>query len=207
MAKSAAHTRAWRHADADTRRQLIVQTALHILDDRGLDAVTMRRVASHIGLGAMTLYTYVDDQADLWQHMVRCGFDQLHAQCQASSTLASDESWRGGARAYIRFALDHPNLYKLMFDTPAAPTADPSLHPDQQVLTGGLKPLLEKVRHRLASKNLPPDRLNRQALTEAGRFWIGLHGLAMLAIAGRLDSLQGDINTILDDLLPHIAPS
>jgi len=43
---------------------LIIETALDLLRRRGPQDVTMRRVAARLGVGAMTLYTYIDGQAN-----------------------------------------------------------------------------------------------------------------------------------------------
>lgn len=43
----------------------IVAAALEIANADGLDAVSMRRVASRLGVGAMALYTHVDSKDDL----------------------------------------------------------------------------------------------------------------------------------------------
>lgn len=190
----------WTDADHAARRALIVDTALALLDEAGLKAVTMRRVADQLGVGAMTLYTYLAGQEELHREMVRCGFEMLHEGCKASSTLGTSEGWRGGARAYLHFALDHPNLYKLMFDTPDADG-------DLELLQGGFEPLLEKVREHLAAEGLEGEVLHRRARAAAGRYWIALHGLATLAIAGRLALLEGDADAILDDMLPRIVPT
>ena len=40
-------------------RDQVVEAAIRIADAEGLPAVTMRRVATEIGAGAMSLYTYV----------------------------------------------------------------------------------------------------------------------------------------------------
>ncbi|MFW6060255.1 MAG: TetR/AcrR family transcriptional regulator [Phycisphaeraceae bacterium] len=193
---------AWTQADHAARRAMIVDTALALLHEDDLKAVTMRRVAERLGVGAMTLYTYIDGQHELYREMVRRGFEMLHENCVASSTLGTPEGWRGGARAYIQFALTHPNLYKLMFDTP-----DAEGEGEVDLLRGGFEPLLEKVREHLAAEGLSGETLNRRARAAAGRYWIALHGLATLAIAGRLVVLEGDVDQILDDMLPRIAPT
>ena len=43
----------------------IVDQAVEIADADGLDAVSMRTLASRLGVGAMTLYTYVANRSDL----------------------------------------------------------------------------------------------------------------------------------------------
>ncbi len=189
----------WQSADHAQRRTMIVKVALKLLDERGLSAVTMRAVAGKLGIGAMTSYTYVDGQGGLHREMVRAGFEQLSQGCDAASTLGTSAGWRGGAKAYLRFAVDHPNLYKLMFDYPMPDD-------DRDVLRGGIEPLFTKVRGRLEAQGLSGPALEKQIIARAGRFWIALHGLASLAIAGRLAVLDGGADELLDDMLRHVAP-
>ncbi|MEV4349796.1 TetR/AcrR family transcriptional regulator [Actinoplanes sp. NPDC049596] len=51
-------------------RDEVVAAAIRIADAEGLDAVTMRRVATEIGAGAMSLYTYVPTRDSLIDLMV-----------------------------------------------------------------------------------------------------------------------------------------
>lgn len=191
--------RRWREAGHDQRRDAITRTALDLLHRKGLEAVTMRAVADTLGVGTMTLYTYVQGKHGLHREMVRRGFEMLNEGCTENSTLNSGEGWRGGARAYLRFAMENPNLYRLMFDHFMADD-------DKDLLHGGFQHLFDKVRYRLQCSGHEGDELDRAARASAGRFWIALHGLATLAIAGRLVVLEGGLDDLLDDLLKHVAP-
>src|SRR5688572_14928253 len=93
--------RRWRDADPAERRRLIIETAMDLLRQHGPEAMTMRRVAQRLGVGTMTLYTYIDGQAALHREMTRVGFEIMHQRCQAASTLTTSAKWRGGARAYL----------------------------------------------------------------------------------------------------------
>jgi len=55
--------RRWLNADA------IVETALRIADRDGFDAVSMRNVASDLGVGTMSLYHHVADKEELLERM------------------------------------------------------------------------------------------------------------------------------------------
>jgi AcrR family transcriptional regulator len=46
-------------------REQIAATALEIADAEGFDAVSMRRIATKLGAGTMSLYRYIDAKADL----------------------------------------------------------------------------------------------------------------------------------------------
>lgn len=192
----------WADADPDRRRELIVERSLELLQDKGLAAVTMRAVAGRLGVGTMTLYTYVDGQHGLHREMVRHGFEMLGGDCRNRPAPTCAEDWLAGGRAYLQFAMDHPNLYRLMFDTFDAP-----LEPDHEVLHGGFQPYLERVTEYLACRGVTcAETLSDEARRRAGRWWIALHGLAMLALAGRLCVLQGDLDDLLRDLLPRVGP-
>jgi len=173
---------------------------MKLLTHEGPAALTMRRVAASLGVGTMTLYTYLEGQTALHREMVRRGFEMLNRGCREHSTVDQDGSWRGGARNYLQFAIDHPNLFRLMFDTPLP-------EGEEDLLRGGFQPLLERVMERLRKQQeLSGKALEREARRQAGRYWLAVHGLAMVAISNRLSVLEGDLDELLDDLLPHIAP-
>jgi TetR/AcrR family tetracycline transcriptional repressor len=48
----------------------VVDTALSILDDDGIEAVSFRRIAGDLGVSHMTLYTYFDSKESLLNAMV-----------------------------------------------------------------------------------------------------------------------------------------
>ncbi len=191
----------WRQADSETRQNLIIESAIDLLHRKGLGSVTMRGVAQALGVGTMTLYTYVKGQEELRCAMTRRGFEMLQAGCAASSTLDSHQSWKGGARHYVQFALENPRLYELMFATPLPVNGE-----DESMLMSGFKPLFDRIRQRLSAKGIKGRKAELQARRAAGVFWVSLHGLASLAIAGRLAVLERSVDNILADLLDRVAP-
>lgn len=194
--------RQWRLADHEVRRRLIVDVAVRLLKRNGLESVTIRRVADALGVGAMTLYTYVDGQEGLRLAMTQHGFDLLSSGCHDASTLGTAHGWRGSAQHYLRFAIENPHLYKLMFATEID-----SGDAEAQILNRGFEGLLERVRGEMAAAGVPADEIDRNVLRTTGRYWIALHGLASLAIAGRLGVLQSNLDSLLDSLLERVAPT
>jgi AcrR family transcriptional regulator len=66
----------------------VVTAATRLADAEGLDAVTMRRVASVLGVAPMTLYTYVPGKAELLDLML----DAAYARMPRADTSA--QPWR-----------------------------------------------------------------------------------------------------------------
>ncbi|MEM1355253.1 MAG: WHG domain-containing protein [Planctomycetota bacterium] len=195
----------WKLADRDTRREMIVEVAFRMLQDDGEEAVTIRRIAGSLGVGAMTLYTYVDGLEDLHRRIIARGFEIIHANCSSACDQgrAHDDDWMPGARAYVRFAIENPNLYHLMFATPV----DPDDEQFEQIMQGGFAGLHEAVRQRLTAAGLVGKALDTETCRAAGRYWIALHGLATLAIAGRMQVLHGKLDDVLQHLVEATAPT
>lgn len=53
-----------------TNLETVVRAAIELADAEGLDAVSMRRVAERLGLGTMSLYTYVPGKGELLDLML-----------------------------------------------------------------------------------------------------------------------------------------
>ena len=203
--KDTSLARQWKALDRQARRDLIVKVAFGMLQDDGEEAVTIRRIAAALGVGAMTLYTYVDGLEDLHRQIIAKGFEIIHENCSTACDTGRrhDDDWMPGARSYVQFAINHPNLYHLMFATPV----DPDDEQFDQIMQGGFAGLHEAVRERLASTGLKGKALETETRRAAGRYWIALHGLATLAIAGRMQTLQGSLDDVLQHLVDAVSPT
>ncbi len=74
----------------------IVTTAIEIADADGLGAVSMRRIAERLGVGPMTLYTYIPAKSDLLDLMFDRTVGEEHAQ------IPEGAGWREGLEAIAR---------------------------------------------------------------------------------------------------------
>ena len=86
----------------------IVKAALDVADAEGFETLSMRRVAGRLGVGAMTLYSYVDSKDDLLRHV----FDEVMGELIVPEPLPED--WREAISAISRRTrdvwLEHPWL-------------------------------------------------------------------------------------------------
>ena len=95
-----------------SRKDEIVAAALRIADRDGFDAVSMRRIATELGVGTMTLYTYVPNRdALLFEMGERLGLQLL----VPAGELSAD--WREALRQIARRSYDlwlkHPWIVQL----------------------------------------------------------------------------------------------
>jgi AcrR family transcriptional regulator len=67
-------------------RELIIQKALALLDQRGPGALSMRRLADHLGVAPNALYTHVRSKADLVDGLI----DQVYAGTELDPDSTKD---------------------------------------------------------------------------------------------------------------------
>ncbi|MFC0530804.1 TetR/AcrR family transcriptional regulator [Phytohabitans kaempferiae] len=95
----------------------IVEAAITVADRDGIAALSMRRVAAELGVGAMSLYRYVPGKAELLALML----DKVSGPNEAAERVAG-EGWRtvleAVARGSYRLYLDHRWLLHINWTRP-----------------------------------------------------------------------------------------
>src|SRR5262245_14609314 len=95
-------------------RERIADTAVRIMDDEGLEAVTMRRLGRELGVEAMSLYNHVQDRADLEAAMIERVMDDFVLPSDA--VKGWEERVRVMARSYRELLMAHPATIQLFAD-------------------------------------------------------------------------------------------
>jgi AcrR family transcriptional regulator len=95
-------------------RERIAEVAIALADDEGIEAVTMRRIASELGTGAMTLYRYLPNKEDLYAVVIdqALGFEPQEPTGDVRADLATF------ARRYRETLRRHPWLAHAMAGRP-----------------------------------------------------------------------------------------
>lgn len=95
-------------------RAAVVDAALVMIDRDGLDAVTMPKLAAHLGVGTMSLYRHVSDKDDL----IAAVAEQVMGGIDVPDGPADD--WQGRVVGYLRAlrdaAIAHPALARILAD-------------------------------------------------------------------------------------------
>ena len=99
--------------------QSIRNTARRLLDRGGVEAVTMRRVASAVSITAMAVYRHFPERNGLLNAVTDKGFEDLAAHLATISFSGScEERLLRMAEIYLDYALENPRLFELMFLKP-----------------------------------------------------------------------------------------
>jgi AcrR family transcriptional regulator len=158
--------------DATMLSVQLIQSALAILEEEGVAALSLKAVARHAGVSAMVPYRHFRDNDALLAAVATCGFDALTEQLyEADGSVTDDDTLVALALAYVRFSLANPPMFRLMFSGVSARDV-----PDFKAASDATYAVFEA---RIAAK-VPPAEREVRALGH----WSMVHGLATLFVDG-----------------------
>jgi AcrR family transcriptional regulator len=103
-------------------RDDIAEVALRIADTEGLDAVSMRRVASELGAGTMTLYHYVRTKDEL----LALVFDAIMGEIVVPADQPLPDHWRDAITVIACRSRDALRKHEWMLDINDEPAVGPN---------------------------------------------------------------------------------
>ena len=108
---------AYHHKDL---RNALVDEAIAMLADGGTSNVTLRELARRLGVTHTAPYAHFADKKALLEVVADAGFQRLHEVLLAARMRANDpvSAFEAMGFAYVQFARDNPNWYRLMFADP-----------------------------------------------------------------------------------------
>jgi AcrR family transcriptional regulator len=161
----------------------------------GAAALTLRAVGARLGVSRTALYRHFADKSALLNAVSEDGFRRLGDALERSWDDAGGgiRGFEEMGRAYVRFALDNPAHYRVMFGVWNSREQDDSALRAAgarafQLLVDALAVL---QREGAARRDETPDQV-------ALYVWAVVHGIAMLGIDGRLPDGPGGVRDVTD---------
>ncbi|SER06555.1 TetR/AcrR family transcriptional regulator [Thalassovita taeanensis] len=98
-------------------REVLIEETIRFLRGEGLDRFSLRTVARRVGVSAMPPAHHFGSAKGLLTQVAVHGYRMLDAQLANLKPVPGPPQGmlRAHTAAYIRFALDEPELFKLMF--------------------------------------------------------------------------------------------
>jgi AcrR family transcriptional regulator len=173
-------------------RARVVQAAAELADAEGLEAVTLARVAAALGVRSPSLYNHVEGLDGLVRGIALLGLDELGAALrEAAVGRAGADALVAAARAYRRYALEHPGRYAAGVRAPAEGDEE------HAAAAGAVVDVMAAV--------LRGWELDEAETVHALRAWrSAIHGFVSLEAAGGF-GLPVDLDTSFDRLIATLA--
>jgi AcrR family transcriptional regulator len=154
-----------------------MQASLALIEEGGLDRLSMREVARKAGVSHQAPYHYFGDREAILAALAGEGFSRLGQSLARAAADAGDAVVAMG-KAYVDFAIRHPAHFQVMFRADAVPLDRyPEARKQEDEAFGKLVKEIDKT---FASQ--PPEERRRIAVAA----WAMVHGLATLILKGSL---------------------
>lgn len=190
-------------------RAALIREAAGMIAEGGTESVTMRGLGRRLDVSRAAAYRHFDGKADLLVAVAAAGFAELGARLDAAAPRdsadrgapgdAADAEVRGGdierfrrmGEEYVRFALENPARYRLMYGRDGlARREHPELREAGNALFERLVDVIEAYQERGA---IGPQDARAQAYVA----WSAVHGLASLLIDGQIMAAV-DVDELID---------
>jgi AcrR family transcriptional regulator len=162
-------------------RQKVLDASLALIEEGGLDRLSMREVARKAGVSHQAPYHYFGDREAILAALAAEGFSRLGQSLMRAAAQGTSEPVKAVeamGQAYVEFALRNPAYFQAMFRADAVPLDRyPEARKREDEAFGKL---VEGVGEAFA--NQPAEV--RQAIAVA--CWAMVHGLATLMLEGSL---------------------
>jgi len=181
-------------------KEALITAGLDILSEKGMEGLSLRKVARMVGVSHTAPYNHFSDKQGLLAAISTAGHEHLHqllldtfekSKIQ-SSNIISDIAW-----AYLQFGLANPAKFKLMF---SGALEEERAHPEFVAISQKTIGLFEEIIVFCQSKGqLPEGRVEDLAI----KLWSLVHGFTYLMLENQfpIEYLQGQV---LEEVLKRI---
>lgn len=183
VSTSKAASRSYHHGDL---RSALVEAGLTALETVEFTELSLRQLAREVGVSPTAVYRHFPDKQALLAALADAGIERLgqfQAEAIATRTPAIDSLTANG-RAYVRFALAYPGLFRTIFVH--AEAVGSRIFGNNSAS----RILIEQTTEKTGGDLLEAERLAIQA-------WAQVHGLAMLMLEKHLPADPALIDRII----------
>ena len=189
----------------DNTRVRILDTALDIIIEEGFNNLSVRKIASRLGITATTIYNYYTNKDEI-NLMIRIrGFEKLYdLLIERSATFDNiEDKFKIMISAYIEFGLTNPSYYDIMFNlhTPkyldyVGTEIEPLAHTEKQNALKCLALFMEPISAYISGKGKKKDHF---LLYQIVKSWSDMHGLITLKNSRLFHEVLDNVDAFVEE--------
>ena len=186
-----------RYHHGDLRRALLDE-ALRTIQQDGVEALTLRTIGVRLGVSRTALYRHFTDKRALLSSVATEGFRLLTERLLNAWKAGGIRGFNAMGVAYIRFAMDNPSHYRVMFGgfVDDGPRDDDLLRESTAAFQALVDAIVALQQEGVVRKD--------DALQLAQFIWAVVHGVSMLIIDGQLAHHRAPIDDLIQFAVERI---
>ena len=106
-----------REREKESTKNLIISTAYGIVEQDGIENLSIRRIASIIEYSPMTIYVYFKNKEELLFSISNKAYEDFLKKSNLYSEHEPEARIRSRLREYLTFGINNPNVYKAVWSS------------------------------------------------------------------------------------------
>lgn len=162
-------------------RHRLCAVAEKLFVEHGVEGVTMRQIAERLECSAMTPYRYFRNKEDIFAAVRAAALDRFSKRLEVARESPGTPARRGRVvgDAYLRFAIEEPDAYRLIFDLSQP---DETGYPDLARANARSRKTMTGYMEDLVAAGVMEGDPKTLGLI----YWAATHGLVNLFMAGKI---------------------
>jgi AcrR family transcriptional regulator len=188
----------------------ILEAALQHLIEDGFEHFSMRKLAARLGMTAANIYNYFTNKDELYLFIQTRGFEMLYDFLHEAykRRVAPEKKLENMIRAYLKFGMDNPEYYEIMFSRNTPKYADYKGTAMEQVASLEKQTALKSadIAIRALSDLLTNNKtVNRDNIRfRMLQIWFTLNGMINLFNSRVLQEVEGHVDAIIKRMTQDI---
>jgi AcrR family transcriptional regulator len=189
-------------------KENILDTALSLITDEGFRNLSMRKIASRLGVTATTIYNYYSNRDELYFMIRTHGFELLYRSLGEAyrSHDTPRERLKACIQHYFQFGIDYPDYYDVMFVNKNVPKYLESIGTELEEAASldkeaGLKTLFFIVRLFKELYAGDPSFTDKDARYFTIGLWCELNGIVSLRNSRLLSEVEDNVEDLTERLI------
>lgn len=176
-------------------KEEIVAAAVQLTREKGIDAVSARSLGEKLGASSRPIFSYFKSMDEVKEAIAESAAEIYNGYIETEIKSGRYSSYKANCMAYIRFAKEEKELFKMLFltDTSSGDSSDDS---DENEIEE-VKPLVK-----ILQKQLNFSRENAELFFS--ETWVTVHGIAAMLATNDLDWTDSYILNVLNDVFTGI---
>ena len=169
-------------------KDALIKEALNMVEKDGVQSITLRELTTKVGASRSAIYRHFSSKDELIKEVIKAALELLDST--TTPTMTNDdnvlEKFYNMGKAYLSFAMNHPNIYRMIFGNEVQEQREETCDINDEDLASGfhaLVALLVEGQEKGVFKEEEP-------MLQATYVWANMHGLANLYIDGHISVVE-----------------
>lgn len=174
-------------------KELVTKAALELVRERGAEALTARALGNALGSSSCPIFTVFENMEEVRESVIQAA--KAVYKEYVNRGLKETPAFKGVGTQYILFAVNEPNLFRLLF----------MMKQDTIPNFDGILPMIDESYEQILASIVTGYEMERASANRLYRhLWIYTHGIAAMCVSKLCSFTSEEISGMMTDVFKSL---